>query len=271
MTPQNSLVLIRGGGDLASGVALRLHRAHYPVVITEVSQPLAVRRAVSFAEAIYQEAWEIEGVRAEKIDGVAAVFTTIQKGIIPIVIDPDAELRHELHPIALVDGRMLKRAPDLDQSAAPLVVGLGPGFTAGVDCHAVVETNRGHHMGRVYWQGSAQANTGIPEPVAGFDVQRVVRAPLDGVLGAGLSIGTVIEAGERIAEVDGRPIPAGFRGVLRGLLHDGVSVHKGQKIGDLDPRADPTYCFSVSDKALAVAGGVLEVFLTRGRLPLTDD
>jgi len=268
MKTQNSLVLIRGGGDLASGVALRLYRAHYRVVIAEVPQPLAVRRAVSFAEAIYQEAWEIEGVRAEKIEGVTAAFTTLQKGNIPIIIDPDAELRHELDPIAMVDGRMLKRAPELDRSVAPLVVGLGPGFTAGLDCHAVVETNRGHNMGRVYWQGSAQPNTGIPEPIAGFDVQRVVRAPADGVLGAGRSIGTVIEAGECIVEVDGKPILAGHKGALRGLLHDDVTVHSGQKIGDLDPRADPSYCFTVSDKALAVAGGVLEALLTREQLPL---
>jgi xanthine dehydrogenase accessory factor len=271
MTSNRPLVLIRGGGDLASGVALRLHRTHYRVVITEVPQPLAVRRAVSFAEAIYQGAWSIEGTQAETVIGVEAVEHALQRGIIPVVVDPDAELRHELHPDALVDGRMLKRPPDLDYTAAPLVVGLGPGFTAGVDCHAVVETIRGHQMGRVYWEGSAQPNTGIPEPVAGYDVQRVIRAPAGGLLGAGLAIGTVMQAGERIAEVDGKPIQAGFKGVLRGLLHDGITVHEGQKIGDLDPRADPSTCFTVSDKALAVAGGVLEVLLSLKRIPPAAD
>lgn len=268
MNPQQPLVLIRGGGDLASGVALRLYRAHYRVAIAEISHPLAIRRAVSFAEAIYQGTWEIEGVCVEKVDDAVAAFATLQKGDIPIVIDPGAELRHELDPVALVDARMLKRPPDLDRSAAPLVVGLGPGFTAGVDCHAVIETNRGHYMGRVYWEGSAEANTGIPEPVGGFDVQRVIRSPVDGILGNGRSIGSIIEAGDRIVEVDGKPILAGYKGALRGLLHDDLTVHKGQKIGDLDPRVDPSYCFTVSDKALAVAGGVLEVLLIREQPPL---
>jgi len=271
MTAQRPRVLIRGGGDLASGVALRLHRAHYAVVITEIPNPLAVRRAVSFAEAIYQGAWEVEEVKAERVVGEAAILEALQQGRIPVVIDPEAALRFKLNPVALVDGRMLKRPPEIDHPAAPLVIGLGPGFTAGLDCHAVIETMRGHNLGRVYWQGCAQANTGIPEPVNGFAVQRIIRAPVEGELHVGLAIGTVIEAGERIVEVGATPVLAGFQGALRGLLPDGVRVHKGQKIGDLDPRADPEYCFSVSDKALAVAGGVLEVLLAREQLPLATE
>ncbi|TFH38044.1 MAG: EF2563 family selenium-dependent molybdenum hydroxylase system protein [Anaerolineales bacterium] len=270
MTAQRPLVLIRGGGDLASGVALRLHRSHYPVVIAEIPQPLAVRRAVAFSEAIYQGTWEIEGIRAQRVEGEAALYATLLEGQIPVIIDPDADLRHKLQILALVDGRMLKRPPELDHTAAALVVGLGPGFTAGVDCHAVIETQRGHHLGRVYWQGSAQTNTGIPEVVAGFDVQRVIRSPEAGLLHNGRSIGVVIEAGETIAEVGRTPVLAEFKGALRGLLHDGVMVHAGQKIGDLDPRANPSYCFTVSEKALAVAGGVLEAFLTCEKLPLVE-
>jgi xanthine dehydrogenase accessory factor len=262
-----AVVMIRGGGDLASGVALRLHRAHYQVLITEVAQPLCVRRTVSFAEAIYIGAWEIEGVRAQKVAGEQAIWRALGKGEIPIVVDPEAELRHSIQPIALIDARMLKRPSELDHTAAPFVIGLGPGFTVGVDCHAVVETNRGHFLGRVYWQGQAMPDTGVPEPVAGYDVLRVIRAPVSGELHDGLSIGSVVEEGDRIAIVDDMPIITGFRGALRGLLHNGVRVHEGQKIGDLDPRADPSYCTVVSDKSLSVAGGVLEALLSQELLP----
>jgi xanthine dehydrogenase accessory factor len=267
MTTPNAVVMIRGGGDLASGVALRLHRAHYPVLITEVSQPLCVRRTVSFAEAIYKGTWEIEGVRAHKVAGEEAIWSTLERDQIPIVIDPEAALRRPIQPIALVDARMLKHPPELDLTAAPFVIGLGPGFTVGVDCHVVIETNRGHHMGRVYWQGQAQENTGIPGAVAGYDVLRVIRAPAIGELKNGLTIGSVIDQGDQIAEVGDTPVLAGFRGALRGLLHDGVNVQQGQKIGDLDPRADPSYCSSASDKSLAVAGGVLEALMVRKLYP----
>jgi xanthine dehydrogenase accessory factor len=268
MVDQGKTILIRGGGDLASGVALRLHRAHYKVVISEVAQPLAVRRAVSFAEAIYHDRWEIEGVTAEKVEDDQGIWNTLAKDGIPILIDPDAAIRHQLQPVALVDGRMIKRPSELDMSSAPFVVGLGPGFIVGVDSHAVVETKRGHYLGRVYWEGSAQANTGIPDPVAGYDVERVIRAPVSGELRDGLPIGSLVKAGDQIAVVGETPVIANFDGALRGLLHDGVPVEQGLKIGDLDPRAEPDYCFIVSDKALAVGGGVLEALFSRGIFPI---
>ncbi len=267
MRTGEALVLIRGGGDLASGVALRLHRAHFKIIMTEVARPLAVRRAVSFAEAIYQGAWEIEGVVADHVEDVRAVQRALAEGHIPIVVDPDAALIQEHHPSVVIDGRMLKRPSDLGVSAAPLMIGLGPGFTVGVDCHAVVETKRGHYLGRVYWEGSAQANTGIPDPVAGYDLERVIRAPVGGELIGGLAIGSLVESGDQIARIGDVPVLANFDGALRGLLHDGLQVEAGLKIGDLDPRADQEYCFKVSDKALSVGGGVLEALISQGILP----
>lgn len=267
MKDQKARVLIRGGGDLASGVALRLHHAHYKVVVTEVPQPLCVRRAVSFAEAIYQGTWKIEGVVAEYLTNKDDIRDSVEKGNIPVMIDPQADIRHEFQPMAIIDGRMLKRPSELDWTAAPFVVGLGPGFVVGVDCHAVVETKRGHTLGRVYWEGSALPDTGIPDAVAGYDVQRVIRAPMSGELREGLPIGSLVKAGDQVAIVGDMPVVANFDGALRGMLKDGIHVERGLKIGDLDPRSEREYCFTVSDKALAVAGGVLEAVITKGIHP----
>ncbi len=270
MMAEASMVLIRGGGDLASGVALRLYQANYKILITEISQPLAVRRTVAFSEAVFQGSWEVEGVVASLVEEEGRIEEVWGKDQIPLLIDPEADIRLRCPPAALVDGRMLKKSPGLGTELAPLVIGLGPGFTAGVDCHAVIETNRGHAMGRVYWQGTAQANTGVPEPTAGYDIDRVIRAPIGGVLNEGRVIGTTLPRGEMIAKVGDSVVVAAFDGVLRGLLRDGMRVQEGQKIGDLDPRGEPSYCFTVSDKALAVAGGVLEALLARGVLPMQD-
>jgi len=183
-----------------------------------------------------------------------------------VIADPEARSLSSGDWIALVDGRMRKRPPELPLSAAPLVIGLGPGFTAGKDCHAVVETNRGHHMGRVYWDGSAEADTGVPESVHGHDVDRVLRAPAEGVLVSSVSLGEQVHRGEIIATVDGHQVAAAFDGVLRGLIHDGLAVHKGMKIGDLDPRGETSYCTQISDKSLAVGGGVLEAMLSSSEI-----
>jgi xanthine dehydrogenase accessory factor len=265
-------ILIRGGGDLATGVAYRLWRVGFGVVIAEVAQPLAVRRLVALAEAVYAGSIDVEGMRGVRIDKPDGIQNTLDTGSIPVIVDPDASLLSSDDWIALIDGRMRKRPPELPMSAAPFVIGLGPGFTAGKDCHAVVETNRGHHMGRVYWQGAAEADTGVPEPVQGFDVDRVLRAPADGVMQAVIELAERVSQGGIVATVDGHPVRAPFDGVLRGLIHDGVSVSEGMKIGDLDPRGNPDYCMQISDKSLAVGGGVLEALLSvpEIRLNLAD-
>lgn len=271
MSPQNPLVLIRGGGDLSTGVAFRLWRAGFDVVVTEVAEPLAVRRLVALAEAVYAGEAEIEGeLKGVRIDNASEARSVLRSGRIPVLVDPDLSCREVLQPVAVVDGRMRKRPPEGAWAASPIVIGLGPGFTAGRDCHAVVETNRGHHMGRVYWKGQAEADTGIPETVGGHDVDRVLRAPCDGILTAEVHLAEPVKAGSHLARVGDGLVTAPFDGVLRGMVHDGVHVSGGMKIGDLDPRGVPDFCRQISDKSLAVGGGVLEALLTqqdiRGRL-----
>lgn len=257
-----AIILIRGGGDLASGVALRLHRAGLGVVITELPEPLAVRRTVAFAEAIYEKQVTVEGLTARAVDDptdTLKILNILGKGQIPVLVDPEARAASSLHPLAIVDGRMTKQPPDRLAHRALLYIGLGPGFQAPANCHAVVETERGHTLGRVIWEGRAMADTNRPEG----DERRVLRAPADGPLESGAKIGQHFEQGQPIATVGGTTIAAPFAGILRGLLRPGVQARAGIKIGDLDARDDPRLCQLVSDKSLAVGGGVLEALLTR--------
>jgi xanthine dehydrogenase accessory factor len=260
------MILVRGGGDLASGVIYRLHRAGIRVLITELSQPLVVRRLAAFAEAVYRGVFSVEGVTAKRIYSTNEAENVWAAGAIPVLVDPGAECRHALQPLAIVDGRMTKSPPDLSLQDSPCLIGLGPGFVAGENCHAVIETNRGHWLGRVIWAGSAEADTGVPESVNQYQAERVLRAPAAGILEGLAEIGELLKKGQPVAQVTGQVIAAPFAGVLRGLLHPGVEVQPGMKIGDLDPRQDPAYCTLISDKALAVGGGVLEALLTQEKI-----
>lgn len=263
------MILIRGGGDLASGVALRLYRAGMRVAITELPNPLAVRRLVCFAEAIYTKETQVEGVVARRVsDGFDSltVLQVLAKGKIPVIVDPEAECARSLYPIVIVDARMRKMPPEPLKHNARLFIGLGPGFDAGKNCHAVIETNRGHNMGRVIWEGTPQEDTGVPEDIGSQGEDRVLRAPATGEIKTMAEICDIIEAGETIAEVGGEAVVAAFKGVLRGLLHENFSVVKDQKIGDLDPRLNPQNCSLVSDKSLAVGGGVLEAILSKSEI-----
>ncbi len=260
------LILVRGGGDLASGVALRLHRAGLRVAITELPSPLAVRRAVSFCEAVYDRQITIEGVTGRLVEA-DRIEATIDAGDIPVVIDPDSSILDDpaLPVVVLVDARMTKRSPVPLRRQVALSIGLGPGFEAPANCDAVVETHRGHSLGFIYWTGRAREDTGKPDG----DGRRVLRSTLDGTISGHKSIGDHCDAGDLIAEVqppDGeRPVEvrSPFGGVLRGLIRPGLCVRRGMKIGDIDPRDDRSYCFTVSDKALAIAGSVLEAVLAR--------
>jgi len=253
------LILIRGGGDLASGVALRLYRAGLKVLVSELPQPLAVRRMVSFAEAVYAGQFEVEGVRARLVNR-KQVQATLDAGEIPVIIDPDASILTELPIPIVIDGRLTKQSPAPLPVDVSLHIGLGPGFHAGRNCHAVVETRRSHTLGRVYWEGSPQPDSGLPEG----DPRRVLRASADGQLVGYAQIGDHLEEGQEIAVIsDQFPIVSPFPGVLRGLIHPGLHVTAGLKIGDVDPRDNREICFLVSDKALAIGGAVLEAILSK--------
>ncbi len=260
------LILIRGGGDLASGVALRLFRSGFGVVISEVAEPLSVRRYASFSEAVYAGEWQVEGVSAVLCKSAADVAGSVESGKIAAVVDPFARITGDLAFLAVVDGRMLKHAESDSLYPGMFSIGLGPGFEVRINCDAVVESNRGAALGRVYWQGKAQMDTGEPETVEGVGSQRVIRAARNGRFVSIHEIGEIVDLGEVIARIDGEPVTAPFRGVIRGLLHSGTAVAQGLKIGDLDPRCDPGLCNRASDKALAVGGGVLEALLSRPKI-----
>ena len=269
-----SVILIRGGGDLATGVALRLIHTGLRVVITEIAQPLAVRRTVSFAEAVYSEEITIEGVTAHRIPDPTDSFRILMvlgKQQIPVLVDPDCTSARALHTSVIVDARMTKAPPEPIGYAPQLYLGLGPGFEASVNCQAVVETRRGSMLGRVFWHGGPDPDTGQPDG----DPQRVLRSPADGTFIAHKQIGDHCDAGELIAEIQSSienhqsKIICPFPGVLRGLLHPGLLVTRGLKVGDIDRRDDPHLCQIVSDKALSVGGGVLEAILSRPELRTT--
>lgn len=257
----DQLCIVRGGGDLATGVIHRLRHAGFPIIVLELDQPRVVRRMASVAQAMFEGEITIDDLTARRmtLDDAA---NAARAGLIPVVADSAGAAIAQLRPAIVVDARMAKAPFDTTMAAAPLVVGLGPGFVAGEHCHAVVETNRGHDMGRVIWHGLAQPDTGRPEPVLGFEVERVLRAPASGILRALKEIGDTIYYSETVATVEGQPVTAPFIGVLRGLLYDGLSVTVNEKIGDLDPRPERRYCFTISDKSLAVGGGVVEAVLT---------
>lgn len=255
------VAIVRGAGDLGTGAAFRLWRAGFRVLCADLERPLVIRRTVAFASALYDARITVEGAQAERIMYVDEAVYAWQRNSIPVIADAVGRSIEILQPAVVVDAIMAKQNTGTFMTDAPVVIGLGPGFTAGVDCHAVIETQRGHDLGRALYTGSAAPDSGVPGSVAGADAQRVVRAPCDGTLYGRKAIGDMVQAGEILAQVDTRLVHAHIGGVLRGLMHDGARVREGMKIGDVDPRAEPRYCYSISDKALAVGGGVLEAAL----------
>ena len=258
------VVLIRGAGEIASGVAHRLQRSHFKVCMIEIPHPLAVRRAVAFSEAIYEGEKEVEDVRAKFISKPEEIESVWKKGDIPILIDPDGKkTRNFSKPDVLVDAIMAKRNLGTQVNDAPLVIGLGPGFAAGKDVHIVVETNRGHDLGKMILKGTAEPDTGIPGEIGGYMMERLLRTMKKGIFHPQKSIGDRVNKGLVVAVVDDFPVIARISGVLRGLLREGAEVRKGMKVGDVDPRSKRESCFTISDKARAIGGGVLEAVLYR--------
>ncbi len=254
-------VLIRGGGEMASGIAHRLHQSHMRVLITETDHPTAVRRTLAFAEAVYLGSQTIENVKAVLVKDIAEAESQWPSGQIPLLVDPEARIRKNLEPDVIVDAIMAKRNSTTRISDAPLVLGIGPGFVAGIHAHAVIESNRGYNLGRVIWNGAAEPDTGVPGAISGYTDARVLRAPRSGNFKGLREIGDQVSEGECVAEVDEEPIKAKISGMIRGMLRSGIPIGAGVKVGDIDPRGEREYCYTISDKARAIGGGVLEAIL----------
>ncbi|MBC8419127.1 MAG: EF2563 family selenium-dependent molybdenum hydroxylase system protein [Proteobacteria bacterium] len=254
-------VCVKGGGDIASGVAWRLRRCGFRVLITELSRPMAVRRKVAFCEAVYDGHAEVEGTEAILIREATDSYPVWENGKIPLLVDPECMAARRIHSDVIVDAILAKRNTGTSISDAPLVIALGPGFEVGKHAHFVVETHRGHHLGRLLTEGSAEPNTGVPGPIMGVTTDRVLRAPEEGVWQSETEIGDMVKKGDPVGSVAGQPVHASIDGVVRGMIRPGTPVRKGLKIGDIDPRGIKAYCFTISEKALAISGGVLEGIL----------
>ena len=264
------LVLIKGAGDLASGIALRLSHAGFDTIaMTEIATPLAVRRTVAFSQAVYDGKTRVEDLSAVLVKDDAEMHSAFARREIAVCVDPQAAIVRRLQPGAVIDAIMAKRNTGTAINDAPVVIGVGPGLSAGIDCHAVIETMRGHTLGRVITEGSALPNTGIPGEIGGRTVERLLRSGADGVFEPLAAIGDTVKKGDLVAWVKGAdgavPLRAEIDGIVRGILPAGINVTTGMKAGDVDPRCERSHCFTVSDKALAIAGGVLEALLRFSR------
>lgn len=271
MFPHNYTAVIKGGGEMASGVALCLHRAGLRrILLLEVAAPLAVRRTVSFCEAVHAGTWQVEEVTARKAAIIEEMEAAWQLGEVAVAVDPKWKFIQTLRPQLVIDATLAKRNLGTNMGEAPLVMGLGPGFTAGLDVHLVIETQRGHNLGCVYSHGSAEPNTGVPGPIEGYTTERVLRAPCSGLVRAQHKLGDLVEAGELVCTVDGQEVRAAIGGVLRGLIRPGLRVERGVKIGDVDPRGKVEYCWSISEKARALGGAVLGALCASIHAPVRE-
>ena len=260
-TGRGPLCVLRGGGDLATGVAWRLTRVGWPVLVLELPEPLTVRRTVALSTAVTDGEVSVQGMRGVLAASPEEAVAALGRGDVAVLVAPELAALAPVRAEVVVDARLAKRNIDSSVGDADLVVGLGPGFAAGTDCHAVVETMRGHHLGRVIWSGSALPDTGVPAELAGRSADRVLRAPVAGVVAWDVTIGDVVTEGRRLGTVAGAAVAAPFDGVVRGAIRSGTRVPASLKIGDVDPRCDPSACWEISDKSLAVGGGVLEAIL----------
>lgn len=255
-------IVVKGAGEMASAVAWRLYMSNFrKILMLEAANPLAVRREVSFCEAVYDGQKDVEKVRAVRVRNPDEVLTCWQKGEIAVMVDPHWQSLKVMKPQVIVDAVLAKKNLGSNMDEASLVIGLGPGFSAGVDVHLVIETNRGHNLGRVITLGEAEPNTGVPGSIGGYSEERVLRAPLEGEFRSVRTIGDLVKEDEILGSVSGVDVRARIDGVLRGLIRPDNKVTKGLKIGDIDPRGEASYCYTISDKARAIAGAVLEAIL----------
>lgn len=261
----DNLVLIRGAGDIATGTIQKLVRAGFSVLATETDRPSAIRRQVALSEAVYEGSFTVEDITAVRVETVREAGAVMEAGQVAIMVDPHCKLLSEIRPIALVDAILAKKNLGTNRSMAPITIALGPGFRAGEDVDVVIETMRGHNLGRLIFRGSALPNTGVPGIIEGMGKERVLHAPIAGIISNKATISDTIEQGQIIAEIDGHPVIASMDGILRGLIRDGFEVPKGFKIADIDPRnSEKENCFTISDKARCIGGAVLEAILLLG-------
>lgn len=265
MKPLHQLMVgIKGAGEMASAIAYRLFKANIRnIYMMEIETPLAVRRNVSFCECIFKGKTRVEDIEGVVAKGSNDICNAWKQGQIPVTIDPSWNMLIKLPVDVLVDAIIAKKNIGTNITDAPLVIGIGPGFTAGIDVHMVIESNRGHHLGRIIESGSAEPNTGIPGDIKGFSVERVFKAPIDGIFHAKRSIGDKVAQNELIGFVDDHPIHAAINGMIRGILRSNIFVKAGTKLGDIDPRGILEYCDTISDKARSISGSVLEAIMRR--------
>lgn len=251
-------VLIKGAGDLATGIAYECWLAGYEVLMTEIGVPLAVRREVSFSRAVYEGKARVEEAEGILVKSLEEAKRVIEGGKIAVIVDEHADIRKEYRPDVLVDGIMAKKNIGTGMEDAPVVIAIGPGFEAGVDCHYVIETQRGADLGHVINRGCALPNTGVPGEVGGYTRERLIQASADGRMEPVAKIADVVKKGQLVAWTGGVPVYAKMSGIVRGMLQEGVEVTEGLKIGDIDAREIESYCYEISDKARRIGQGVLE-------------
>lgn len=261
-TWQKNLVIVRGGGDIATGTIFKLFQCGFPVLVLEIANPSCIRRTISFCETVFDDNVVVEGISACKVSSLEEAYAIYEKNAVPVMIDPRGTVIKEANPAVVVDAILAKKNLGTTMQDAPIVIGLGPGFIAGKDVHAVIETQRGHDLGRVIYKGEASPNTGIPGVIAGYGKERVIHAPCEGILHIEKQIGDEVQKGDIIATIDGVPVPATIPGIVRGMIREGYQVSQGLKMADIDPRlAEKENCHRISDKARCVAGGVLEAIM----------
>ena len=267
---KKDLIVVRGAGDLATGTIHRLKKAGFRLLVLEAEHPAAIRRQVALSEAVYAGSARVEDVEAVRMDVDLAekknrkelleqeMERIWKKDGVPVLVDPAGLSIAALRPAVVVDAILAKKNLGTTKEMAPLVIALGPGFTAAGDCHFVIETQRGEHLGEVIREGSAIPNTGIPGNIGGYTVERLLKASADGIMHPVARIGDVVKKGQIVARCGDEPVYARLHGIVRGMLQEGVPVKKGLKIGDVDARIEGKLCYTISDKARKIGNGVAE-------------
>ena len=258
----DNIVVVRGGGDLATGVIHKLHRCNIKVVVLECEHPTAIRRTVSFCNAVFENEMVVEDVKCRLAYNIEEIYQILEDGDIPLIIDEKCKIIKDIKPVAVIDAIIAKKNIGTSIDMAPITIALGPGFEAGKDVHAVIETKRGHNLGRIIYEGFAAKNTGIPGEIKGYSKERVIHSPCEGIINNISEIGDYVEQNQIIATVGNENVYASLSGILRGIIYDKTYVKKGLKIADIDPREEELQnCYKISDKARCIAGGTLEALL----------